>query len=455
MTELEKIYDLLPDNTTREISEKDLRDSFTVTFDYHAKYFYKVVPAEFRNSNYVITGDGSVKPAGDLGKNVANSSLTSVVGAGLTLGANWTFNTQGFYYYIKSLPDKSSDTNFTRFRLQDSNGQEAYASNIYNALLSSFNQFSAAQSLALSQLLNGGAGSGGAINVNLISPPIIQNSFDSVEYVLLRGVNLNLNVLSMGIQILASDKTTVVANIPNNQIQLNASGTELVFYYNFYQFSEGQFFIKIISGSRTYISTLDINIVDMVENINMNNITWDVQYASGITPNIDDVAQGGNFNLIQPAQVNQAPRLNVKSSEIFSLGENFYVEMKLTILSSLGNGSTGGFRSFFGIGYSDTPNIPAISSLINTSFSKVTGNDYLNVDIFNNENYVIQQNSTSVIYTVVFIKTGNLFRTIVGASNTSITLSNNSGYSIFLNIAGYTNSSQSIQGQVVKAFKFN
>ena len=74
----------------------------------------------------VITNDaGGTKKmqANGLGSNVANSSLTSVNGAGLTLGANWFIDTAGFYYSIKGLTDKSADDSFDRFLVQDADGK--------------------------------------------------------------------------------------------------------------------------------------------------------------------------------------------------------------------------------------------------------------------------------------------------------------------------------------------
>ena len=74
----------------------------------------------------VITNDaGGTKKmqANGLGSNVANSSLTSVNGAGLTLGANWFINTAGYYYSIKGLTDKSTDDSFDRFLVQDADGK--------------------------------------------------------------------------------------------------------------------------------------------------------------------------------------------------------------------------------------------------------------------------------------------------------------------------------------------
>jgi hypothetical protein len=54
-------------------------------------------------------GNTAKLPAGELGKNVANSSLTTVPGAGLTLGANWALDTSGLYYSIAGLSDGSHD----------------------------------------------------------------------------------------------------------------------------------------------------------------------------------------------------------------------------------------------------------------------------------------------------------------------------------------------------------
>jgi hypothetical protein len=83
--------------------------------------------ANFTNAIYLNdNGEVAKLPAGDLGKNVANSSLTTVAGAGLTLGANWTLNTSGLYYSITGLSDVSNDSTFNTFyprMLQDGWGK--------------------------------------------------------------------------------------------------------------------------------------------------------------------------------------------------------------------------------------------------------------------------------------------------------------------------------------------
>ena len=68
----------------------------------------------------VATGSGGGNVASS---NVASSHLTSVNGAGLTLGANWFIDTAGYYYSIKGLTDKSADNSFDRFLVQDADGK--------------------------------------------------------------------------------------------------------------------------------------------------------------------------------------------------------------------------------------------------------------------------------------------------------------------------------------------
>lgn len=92
----------------------------------YAKATETIVNTDADYKYVVITNDaGGTKKmqVTGLGSNVANSSLTSVNGAGLTLGANWFIDTAGFYYSIKGLSDKSADDSFDRFLVQDADGK--------------------------------------------------------------------------------------------------------------------------------------------------------------------------------------------------------------------------------------------------------------------------------------------------------------------------------------------
>lgn len=421
---------------------------------------YKKVADPNNGKTYLLKIDGTAVDADSFGKNIANSDLTlssnrKVMGSSNGYNITWDmpqiFSNPSFRLNPQ---DKKNDSTFNRLGGFDANGNINEVG--YPAIYNMFQGLTTQQALTLAQLLNGGAGSGGQMSVNLISPPIIQSQYDSIEYVLLRGANLNLNVNAMSIEILASDKSTVVATIPNNQIQLNSDGLSLVFYYNFHNFQVGTYFIKLVSGSKTYITTLDLKIVVSVENINLAAITWDVKYEASVTPG-SDVASGAVVQITTPAGKSITPKVSVKSSELFKEGDDFYLEYQFSI-SEKNTGVTDdtNFTSV-GIGYSNTDNSLVHNSLI-----------YLSVLYFQDRRIGIKLNNIAsteygdtspMTVNCIIIKTGNLFRLTIGSRTISLTLSNNSGYSMFMGILGRVPNNNGtypvLTTTLIKAFKFN
>lgn len=109
MSLLEEIYQLLPDNEDREISEKDMRDSFGKTFTYIDYNFYKKVADPNNGKTYLLKIDGTAVDGDTFGKNVSNSYLTSLPNTGLKLGAIWELDSNGFPLRFKNLIDKAAD----------------------------------------------------------------------------------------------------------------------------------------------------------------------------------------------------------------------------------------------------------------------------------------------------------------------------------------------------------
>lgn len=321
----------------------------------------------------------------------------------------------------------------------------------YEAIYETFNNMTPNQNLIISQLLNGGAGSGGNMSVNLISPPIVQNQYDSVEYIMLQGANLNLSAISRKIEILGADKTTVLAVIPDNQVQTYDNGLNLVFFYNFFNFPEGQKFLRLTSGSKVYITTLDLTVVPKITGIDLSTITWEKLYGSDITPDSNDLAIGANVIVTSAVGTTTSlPTVSFKSSELFKEGDDFYIELKVDLLNR-DHGGTGYIPSFIGLGYSGTANNLIPLNQVWFEYSWASGLNY----------YLMKNNGGSVIYdgvprsfTVVFIKTGNLFRTIIDNNSESKILSNNSGYSIFMQLVTRPAKTPS-SIQIIKAFKMN
>lgn len=131
---LEEIKKILPDNDNGDITEKDMRDAFAMTFDEIAESLAKpTATLSEPNLEYkyvaILDEQGNAKKmlAGDLGKNSANADLTTTGARTFTQAHNYTHNTAGYYYYLTGLADKSADTTFSRMRVQDAHGQEAWS----------------------------------------------------------------------------------------------------------------------------------------------------------------------------------------------------------------------------------------------------------------------------------------------------------------------------------------
>ncbi|MEJ8606288.1 hypothetical protein JSO56_05045 [Riemerella anatipestifer] len=91
--------------------------------------FYGLKEGASNTYNYVMAvneyGAVAKLPAGDLGKNMANSQVTTTALGGVTQGYNYTWDTAGYYLYFKGLPDKSNDATFNKMVVRDANGQMA------------------------------------------------------------------------------------------------------------------------------------------------------------------------------------------------------------------------------------------------------------------------------------------------------------------------------------------
>ncbi|GGE89512.1 hypothetical protein SAMN05443634_10496 [Chishuiella changwenlii] len=345
---------------------------------------------------------------------------------------------------FSGLQDKSDDENYNAFQVTDEQGNLARATQIANLFEKTLQGTTSEQGLRIGQLLGGGTGDAGAISVNTISPYVIQNRFDSVEYVLLRGANLKLSTIRK-IEILDKISTEVVATIPNDQV-ISESSTELIFYFNFYQFSEGTYVLRLTSGGKVYTTSQEFKILNQIENININAIQWEWVYADGVTPSINDIASGGDFTIETPQGASPIPKVNLKSSELFAEGEDFYIEIQLDFSRKASDADWNTSR--IGLGYSDTELSTNQDSLVYFTYS------------FFQDSRIVTNGTFQTPYSVnvIITKTGNLFKITYNDYIEIKTLSNNSGYSIFTQILGrgfHFNDNQIIQGKILKAFKFN
>ena len=105
----------------------------------------------------------------------------------------------------------------------------------------------------------------------------------------------------------------------------------------------------------------------------------------------------------------------------------------------------------YGLGYSNTPNALINNSIIYHHVSG-TGSNYNQIGINGSvyDTALVTPHNTIVTIT----KVGNLFRMTIGSVTRSFTLSNNSGYSMFIQSNGSAKGLEQ-QIQITKAFKFN
>ncbi|WP_336717153.1 hypothetical protein [Chryseobacterium mucoviscidosis] len=222
--------------------------------------YYKKVDAGYYNSNYVLLADGTPKAAGDLGKNIANSSLTSVAGAGLTLGADWTVNTSGLKYSITGLNDVTNDATFTAFLSQNPAGIIG-RSNGVKPFLNIPTIMSEAEKTAWKTSMNGGWTTN-AMNVGLVYPSVVPKATNSnnLTFITLIGSNLNLNPSNFSIKIINSSGS-VVETIDNSKVTL-LNANMISFSFNTQTYSLGDYTIRLWNGVADYNTPAKFTVFD-------------------------------------------------------------------------------------------------------------------------------------------------------------------------------------------------
>ncbi|NML69830.1 hypothetical protein HHL23_08470 [Chryseobacterium sp. RP-3-3] len=309
----------------------------TPVIDGNAQNFTKIVGLD-------DNGNTAKLPAGDLGKNVANSSLTTVSGAGLTLGANWALNTSGLYYSITGLADVSSDSTFNTLLAQNASGRMG-KSNGKGAFMNLPNQLTESEKSSWRTLMNGGWTTA-TMSVAIINPVIIKKQ-NNISYISLKGANLNLNPTNFQVAIVDLNGN-VVLNIPSSQVQLYTTGLDLVFWANLFSLSLGTYKIRLRNGVAEYTTPVTFQLVDTVTTIDPSTLAWNTKvyndattskmYAAGNT-----VYYGLDAN-VKPNADEPVYLFKAKTqTPIFPANSDFYFEFELPMFWVNGNVNTNTF----------------------------------------------------------------------------------------------------------------
>lgn len=265
-----------------------------------------------------------------------------------------------------------------------------------------------------------------AMSVAIISPLVIDRTQDLVSWVSLKGANLNLNPASFSIELMDEDGTAVVALIPSQNIQLYQNGLDLTFYYNFSKLPEGNYRLRLWNGVAYYTtnSNISLRVVDKFINIDTASLTWDV---FGVPENTNTYTSGsGNIAKIKEEVSSTAnittPVINIKSSPLHDVGDNFYIELDINISHTTRQGDTLGTLApaRIGVTYSD---FDIANSVFNT-ISYLAYKPYSGVSqgainkTIGFTNITFQDVPTSTFSTrITLIKNGNILYTIWSNNN--------------------------------------
>jgi hypothetical protein len=364
------------------------------------------------NSN----GQVAKLPAGDLGKNVANSSLTSIAGAGFTLGADWEMKTSGKNYTISGLSDVSNDTSFNTFLSQNTAGKIG-KTNGKQSFLSLPSTLSNSEKTAWKTTMNGGWTTD-TMSVAAVTPSVVDKQ-NKNYWITLKGTNLNLPPASFSLDIMAQDGITKIATVPNSQVQLYTNGLDLTFYYNFKDLAIGEYKIRLWNGVAYYVTSLTINVASALNTINLNNLVWETKLFTPGTSNIVTVSGGAMSYVANPSNkpyaYENAVVAAVKSSEFVAAGQNFIMSGTLRLRDSF-------------------------NSLMNIVLGVINKDNILSLN--NNSNFNVSINCNGISNNTKTIKGDTLF--VLGNQNEADTLivwsisRNGNIFSVMVQYAGGT-----------------
>ena len=183
-------------------------------------------------------------------------------------------------------------TDGTRFSGTSSGGtKRGLMYNDYADLLALSNGMTDAQKTEWKTAMNGGWTTN-TMSVALILPPIVDKQ-DRNYWLTLKGANLNLNPASFSVEIIDSTGATVIATVPNAQVQLYTNGTDLVFYYNFKDLAIGDYKIRLWNGVSYYVTSVTINVVTALTPVSLYGLTWTVLNNAAVAPTVDNTYASG------------------------------------------------------------------------------------------------------------------------------------------------------------------
>ncbi|MDV7696305.1 hypothetical protein N6B72_05165 [Chryseobacterium soli] len=302
------------------------------------------------------------------------------------------------------------------------------------------------------------------MSVTAVIPPVVEkdtvnlSNNDNVN-ITLEGANLNLNPANFTVSICTGASTagnvTILETINNNKVTLlNANYINFFLNVNNYQ---GDYKILLFNGVATYLTDI-FTISSSVNRVDLTAISWSNKTLNNVaSPNMALISNGFKSfpdSNVAPVALSSQIIHKVKTVlPLFNAGDNFYLEIIVSITNYLGANS-----SFEAVGLSSTNVVNDLSNdLIVSSLYQFDGGS--NGKFIDNPtfNYTGTQ-----VFRIIFIKKGNVIikRTYARLNNADIVYQVQSNISPGLDLyfGGVVTSNDStnkgLSSQIIKAYKF-
>lgn len=335
----------------------------------------------------------------------------------------------------------------------------------YDTLIRSF---TTAQKENLAQAWNNQY-SNGLLTVYSITPTVMLNDH-TVKYLVLQGLNLNVNTAATSVKFIPVGNAIGVGEIDCLGFQTNADGKSMtVSIYGDSLAPNMQYNIIIrttLPNAQTHRTTSSINVVTNIGNMDVSTLTWQKK---AITPGQEGtifMTNGGNF-AYNANTSNRAfayePNTIVgvaKSSLLFGANTNFYLDINISL--SIVAGGLDNYYDFFG--YIGLMSNNVVLDLIDSTFIRIINSSYKSggyqaVLMYNDivsTSTKSEFNGTVINGNLIIMRTGNAYSQFLIIGNTMISqtkISTTDAVSLFLGASnGVTK--KSISASIAQAFTF-
>lgn len=393
-------------------------------------------------------------------QNIGNTNLTLTSTRILSQGAfAYTHATGGYAYNITGLPDKSNDASFNTVLTQNTAGQVAKSNGkeLFKGLPSLLTQ---AEKDAWGTAWNNQY-SNSALNVYALTP-IIHKNDNNVKYIILQGLNLNVNPANTSVKFIPVGNALGVGEIDVLGFQTFADGKSIIVSLYGNALTLGQYNIVIRTTSpivQTHRTAPSFEIVSNLNEILTSGLVWGKKILGDVETSKFG-ASGSSFSITPDANIqalshNGQVIASFVSGQLFPANSNFYVVLDCIFTFQ----QVGGFPSTtsYNIGLLQTGNNASLTN-VNLVNLKVAGNSSFSVKNWQLDTVSIGGGSVVTSSAqIILIRKGSAFTGILKVgNNTQVTTKTITTEALQIGVTG-TNSADSstkFEGVISEAYIF-